>query len=144
MKRILWLSGFLIWITLSTSFAAERMTVMVDKANVRSGPGNNYDVIWMVEKYHPVLIVKTSGEWYRFRDFEGDEAWIHKSLLGKTPAVIVIKDNINVRSGPGTNHPVLFTVERGIPFKVIERKSPWVHLEHADGDKGWIHQALLW
>ena len=80
MKRYLLWSVVLIAVTAGLA-RAERMTVDVPVANVRSGPGAKYDVIWKVEKYHPVMIVKKSGAWYRIRDFEQDEGWIHKSLL---------------------------------------------------------------
>jgi len=128
----------------STAALAERLTVESDIANIRSGPGTKHDIIWNVEKYHPLFILEKSGNWYRFRDFEGDEGWIHNSLLGKTPAVITIKDTCNIRSGPGTNNAIVFTVEKGIPFKNLTKQGKWIQLEHADGDQGWIHQSLVW
>ena len=100
--------------------------------------------MWKVEKYHPLFIIESSGAWYHFRDFEGDRGWVHKSLVGKIPAVITKKDQCNVRSGPGIKQPVLFTVEKGIPFKVLQRKGRWLEVEHADGDRGWIHDSLVW
>jgi len=35
-------------------------------------------------------------------------------------------------------------VEKGIPFKVLGHKDNWLHVEHADGDQGWIHASLVW
>ncbi len=128
----------------STAALAERLTVASDIANIRSGPGTKHDIIWNVEKHHPLFILEKSGHWYRFRDFEGDEGWIHDSLLTKTPAVITIKDTCNIRSGPGTNNTILFTVEKGIPFKVLKKQENWIQIEHADGDQGWIHKSLVW
>ena len=55
----------------STAALAERLTVGSDIANIRSGPGTKYDILWNVEKYHPLFILEKSGNWYRFRDFEG-------------------------------------------------------------------------
>ena len=128
----------------STAALAERLTVGSDIANIRSGPGTKYDIIWNVEKYHPLFILEKSGNWYRFRDFEGDEGWIHNSLLKDIPAAITIKDTCNIRSGPGTNNAILFTVEKVIPFKVLKKQGDWVQIEHADGDQGWIHKSLVW
>ena len=123
---------------------AERMAVNSDVANIRSGPGTNFDVLWKVEKYHPLEIIEKKGNWYRFSDFEKDQGWVHKSLLGDFRAVVVIRPNCNVRSGPSLDNPILFTVEKGIPFKVIGEKGEWLHVEHADGDTGWIHASLVW
>ena len=123
---------------------AQRMTIIANVANIRSGPGQKYEILWQVEKFHPILVIKKTGKWYRFRDFEGDEGWVHASLVGDIPSVITKGEKCNVRSGPGTGYKVLFAVEKGIPFSVLQRKKKWVYLRHADGDKGWIHESLLW
>ncbi len=134
-----------LFITLSSGVAmAERLAVSASVANIRSGPGTEYDVIWQVGKYHPIQVIKKSGTWYRFNDFEQDEGWIHKSLVSKIRTVITKKKKSNIRSGPGTRHKIVFTVEKGIPFRVIKRKGSWIFIEHADGDKGWIYEALVW
>jgi SH3-like domain-containing protein len=128
----------------SSAAFAQRMTVIANVANIRSGPGQKYEILWQVEKFHPVLVINKTGKWYRFRDFEGDEGWIHAALVGDIPAVITKGEKCNVRSGPGTGYKVLFAVEKGIPFTVLQRKEKWVYVRHADGDKGWIHDSLLW
>jgi SH3-like domain-containing protein len=135
---------FLLIIFLAGTASAERLAVSAPVANIRSGPGTNHDVIWKVEQYFPIRIIEKSGEWYHFEDFEGDKGWVHKSLVGNISAVITNNDACNIRSGPGTSNPIMFTVEKGIPFKVLERKDSWIHIEHADGDKGWIHKSLIW
>ena len=97
-------------------FAQERLSVTAGIANMRSGPGTKYDVLWQVEQYHPVIIVEKRENWYKIKDFENDTAWIHKSLLGKVHGVITIKEKCNVRSGPATKNSISFTVEKGVPF----------------------------
>lgn len=124
--------------------AAERLTVKASIANIRSGPGTGHDVLWQVEKYHPVIVVEKKGSWVKFKDFEGDMAWIHDSLLTRVEGVITSKTNCNVRSEPTTDSRIVFTVERGVPFRVIKRQGDWIHIEHADGEKGWIYHTLVW
>ena len=123
---------------------AQRLSVTVDVANIRSGPNTNETVIWQVEKYYPLNVIQTQGEWCLFEDFEGDRGWVAVSLLDDTRSVVVKKENCNVRSGPGTNTEIRFTVDKGVPFKVLEEKGAWLHVVHADGDKGWIHRSLVW
>jgi SH3-like domain-containing protein len=122
----------------------ERYAVSASKANIRSGPGTKYDWVWQVGKYYPIEVENKKGNWYYFKDFEGDAGWIHKSLIEKIPTVITDKDKCNVRKGPSTKYDIAFTVGQGIPFRVIEKKGNWIHVEHADGDKGWIHKSLVW
>jgi SH3-like domain-containing protein len=123
---------------------AERLSVSSRIANIRSGPGTDHEILWKVESYYPIMVLKKSGSWINFRDFEGDEGWIHTSLVRKKPTVITIKNKCNVRTGPGTNHKVIFTVEKGIPFLIIGRQKSWIQIKHADGDRGWIHKSLVW
>jgi SH3-like domain-containing protein len=124
--------------------SAERLAVKAAVANVRSGPGTQYDIIWKVERYHPLQVVKKSDRWIQFRDFEDDIGWIHGSLVADIPAVITRSDRCNIRSGAGTKFSILLTVERGIPFKVLKRQGKWLQVLHADGDQGWIHKSLVW
>lgn len=135
---------FLLIMLLAGTASAERLAVSKPVANIRSGPGTKHNVLWKVEKYFPLRIIEKSGEWYHFEDFEGDKGWVHKSLVSKISAVITKNDACNIRSGPGTSNKIIFTVEKGIPFKVLKRKGSWIQIQHADGDKGWIHKSLVW
>lgn len=134
----------ILFFSFGSAQAQTRYSVSASIANIRSGPGLEYTILWKVERNHPLNVIKTQGEWSQFIDFEGDKGWIHRQLINKTPAVIVIRENCNIRSGPGTNHPVVFTSNRGVPFKVLERRGAWINIEHADGDKGWIFNDLVW
>lgn len=123
---------------------AERLSIKVPKANIRSGPGTKYEIIWQVGIYYPVQIIKKSGHWYQFSDYEGDAGWISDKLLGKQGTVITVKDKCNVRSGPATKYPVIFTTEKGVAFKVLKKQGKWIKIQHPDGDQGWIYKTLVW
>lgn len=143
LKKILLLVGTMATLCAATAHA-ERLAVLSKIANIRSGPGTQYEVMWQVEKYFPLSILEKHGRWYRFQDFENDIGWIHNSLVGKMPTVISRRPKCNVRSGPGTGNAIVFSVEKGIPFKVLGKKGNWLHVEHADGDSGWIYKTLVW
>ncbi len=138
------LLGLIILVTVIHAFAAARLSVSAPLANIRSGPGTAYDTLWQIEKFHPIEVLRRSGNWIFFRDFEGDQGWIHSSLVQKTPTVITAKEVCNIRSGPATSFSILFTVGKGIPFKILELKGDWYRIQHADGDTGWIHKSLVW
>jgi SH3-like domain-containing protein len=135
---------FLLVMLLAGAASAERLAVSAPVANIRSGPGTSHTLLWKVEKYFPIRVIEKSGKWYHFEDFEGDKGWVHQSLVKKISTVVTKNEACNIRSGPGTSHKILFTVEMGIPFKVLKREGNWIHIEHADGDKGWIHKSLVW
>ena len=124
---------------------AERLSVKASKANIRSGPGTSgYEVLWEVERYHPVEVIRKQDGWVYFQDFEGDNGWIYGKLLGTEATVITRTDLVNIRSGPGTEHAIAFKAEKGVPFRVLGRQGDWLHIASANGDKGYIHQKLVW
>jgi len=143
--KSLWFSGVMVFLlACGAAYAAQRISVSAAEANIRSGAGNNFDVLWKCEKHFPLSVVKKVGDWYQVKDFQGDEGWIHQSLVGNTPSVITAKDKAVLRSEPKPDAKVLFSVGQGIPFKVVKRSDKWILVEHADGDKGWIHESTVW
>jgi SH3-like domain-containing protein len=123
---------------------SQRMAVASEVANIRSGPDTESEVLWQVERYYPLLVIEKKDPWYRFKDIDGHQGWIHKSLLDTTATVIVRVRRANLRSGPGTENAIVFDAEKGTPFKVLTRKSAWLEVQHADGDSGWIFKSLVW
>lgn len=143
MKRLIFIFAVLFLLP-PVAQAAEYISVKVPVANIRSEPSESGDLLWKVEAYHPLLVLEKKGEWYHFKDFEGDVGWIYASLVNHDESVITIKDDCNVRSGPGTGNDILFKTEVGIPFKVLKKKGSWLNVLHTDGDRGWIHKSLVW
>lgn len=125
---------------------AERLAVSVDVANVRSGPATDNAELWKVKRNTPIEVIGSQDDWYLFKDFEGTKGWIHGDLVDDFEAVAIKdgKDLVNIRSGPGTDQDVILQAGEGVPFKVLEKDGDWLHVQHADGEKGWIHRALIW
>jgi SH3-like domain-containing protein len=148
LKRVLSVSVFFFILFSFSNVFAQKMAIKSSVANIRSGPGTNYEVLWQVEQYTPLLILDTdkTGNWYYIKDYEGTIGWISKDLLTQMDTVISKPrdERCNIRSGPGTNNDVIFKSIKGVPFKVLERKGDWIHIQHADGDEGWIHKTLVW
>ena len=57
--------------------------VKVDKANVRSGPGDKYKKTSMSPalKYDSFKVIKTQASWVKVLDEFGDSGWIFRKLL---------------------------------------------------------------
>ncbi|PIP41224.1 MAG: hypothetical protein COX19_04100 [Desulfobacterales bacterium CG23_combo_of_CG06-09_8_20_14_all_51_8] len=147
-KTISFISVLLLMVLAATDADAERLAVNSSVANVRSGPGTNYEVLWQVEKYTPLQVVDKdkTGDWYYIKDYEGTIGWINRDILDNTDTVITkpLDERCNIRSGPDTKGDVVFKAVKGVPFKVLERKGDWLHVEHADGEGGWVHKTLVW
>jgi len=118
--------------------------VKVETANVRKQPTARAEALWQVYENDPLKVLAERGAWLKVRDFEGEEGWVYAPLTDERPAVIVTASVANVRSGPGTSHPVAYTADRGVAFLVIRTRGEWLEVEHADGERGWLHRTLVW
>lgn len=57
--------------------------------------------------------------------------------------VSVIKDEVNVRTGPGTNNPIRMELFQGYPLKVLQKRGDWFEVSDFENDKGWIYASLV-
>ncbi len=126
---------------------ADALCVNVQKANIRSGPGTQYVIVWEVYKYMPFDKVGTpiTGNWFAVRDVDGDVNWIHKSLVTNRYRCAVVKtEGVNLRTGPGTKYLKIGVVKKYYSFKILQRRGMWVRLKDEWGSIGWIHRSYLW
>lgn len=56
--------------------------------------------------------------------------------------VSVTAREANVRSGPGTQHAVHWSLSRGYPLQVIARRGEWLQVRDFEKDTGWVHRSL--
>jgi SH3-like domain-containing protein len=141
-----WLLG-VVALGLAMSAAAENVEfvrVTAEAANVRKSPARSADALRQAFEDDPLRVLATRGGWLKVRDFEGQEGWIHAGLTDGRATVIVTARVANVRSGPGTEHAVTYTAERGVAFRVTGTRGSWVRVTHSDGAQGWVHRELVW
>ena len=51
---------------------------------------------------------------------------------------------VNVRAGPGTNYPILWSYHlRGYPVKAISQFGVWYKIIDIEGEEGWIYQNFF-
>ena len=86
----IWGFGVAVGLGLACSAHAERatpsglpvpryVTLKFDEVNARSGPGDDYRLLWIYRAAGlPVQVVAENSEWRRICDPEGGLAWVHK------------------------------------------------------------------
>jgi SH3-like domain-containing protein len=117
--------------------------VKVDVANLRVRPSIEAERVRSAHENEPLHVIGRQGEWLKVRDVAGDDAWIHAPLTDGRPAVVVVRDVVNVRERPGTGHEIAFTAERGVNLLVVDRAGRWRRVRHEVGE-GWVHDSLVW
>ncbi|MEW6428753.1 MAG: SH3 domain-containing protein [Thermodesulfobacteriota bacterium] len=56
--------------------------------------------------------------------------------------VSIAAARVNLRSGPGTHHPVEWILGRGYPLLVLQKKGRWLKVRDYAGDTGWVYAKL--
>jgi SH3-like domain-containing protein len=56
--------------------------------------------------------------------------------------VSVAREEVNLRSGPGTRYSAEWVLSRGFPLKVVGRRGDWLQVQDFENDKGWILRTL--
>jgi SH3-like domain-containing protein len=65
------------------------------------------------------------------------------STAGAITLVSVAGENVNIRSGPGTNYSVVWELGEGFPLQVLEKKGDWIKVVDFEGDSGWVYKKLV-
>jgi SH3-like domain-containing protein len=65
-------------------------------------------------------------------------------LLAQTVAaaemVSIAGDDINMRSGPGTNHQILWKIDSGFPLEIVSTRGEWLQVRDFENSTGWVHR----
>jgi Uncharacterized protein conserved in bacteria len=56
--------------------------------------------------------------------------------------VAIVGDDINMRSGPGTGHSILWKLDSGFPLEVIGTKDDWFNVRDFEGSSGWVSKKM--
>lgn len=95
MKKLIYIAISLAFVVTAQPAITDEMDVMYgsirqNEANVRSGPGTQYPILWIYKKFgYPVEIIRKYQSWYQIRDVEGETGWVYKSLISKRRTTLV-------------------------------------------------------
>lgn len=126
----------------ASALEPEFKSVKTKTAQARLDSRKDAKVAWAMWKYFVVEILKYRGDWRFIRDFEGDEAWVHKEVLADVPCVQVKGKTANLRKSPGGK--VLWELSRGYGLRVFSRRGNWLEVSDLEDANGWIHVSTVW
>ena len=133
--------------TFALSAPAFAVCVKVPQANLRHGPGTDFEKSWEVYQYMPFKKIGQDGDWYHVEDMDGDKHWIFHELVSDDIRCAAVNSNkINVRTGPGTSYAKnpLGPVQKYYSFKVLDIQGAWVKVNDSAFDEAWVARSLLW
>jgi SH3-like domain-containing protein len=113
------------------------------KVNVRVGPGTQYPISWVYkQKGWPIEAIAKHQGWYKIRDNDGEEGWIHGRFFSKTRYTLTESDSIiNMYKKPD-GKKIIMLFEPGVPVKLLECQLSICGTSYAN-QKGWIERKNL-
>jgi SH3-like domain-containing protein len=121
------------------------VSLKFDEVNVRSGPGDDYDVVWV---YHarrlPVQIVEETRDWRKVCDPDGGSAWVRKSALdGKRTLFRAKAGDLDLRKRPKPDAPLAAKLRAKSIVDFDRADGGWRRVK-VDGVAGWAPASELW
>lgn len=146
MAKTLLFAVMMLVLTAAPGWGKTMKSIGKEKVNVRSGPGLKHDVLFQVHLGYPLVVKKRKGDWVQCADWLGNTGWVHRPLLADVPTVVVVKENVKVRRGPGLRHRVVTGVDKGEVYKIFQRRKNWLRIGYyREGREiGWVRHDLVW
>lgn len=120
------------------------VSLATDKANLRTGPGRRYPILWVfVRRNLPLEVTAEYGVWRRVRDIDGAVGWMHGRLLSGRRSAIVTGSIRVLRARPEEAARPLLRLQPGVLAEVLECERAWCRIK-VRGKKGWLRRESLW
>jgi len=140
-------------VALSPAWAADEtgprlprfVSLHADKINLRTGPGRQYPIEWVLtRKDMPVQVIAEFEHWRRIRDWDGTVGWVQEHMLTGKRTVVVGKGAARpLYQLPDPGSAVLARAEPGVVARLAECRGAWCRVE-TDDVAGWIKRSDLW
>lgn len=111
----------------------------------RRGPGKDHRIDWVYRSPGlPVQVLEEAGAWRRVKDPEGDEVWLHATLLSPTRTVFVSPQRLTLRVAPRPEARPVAYMEHGVTAVLKECLGGWRRVAVGDRATGWVAAEDLW
>jgi SH3-like domain-containing protein len=121
------------------------VSVKSDKAFIRTGPGLRYPISWVFEKEDlPVEIIQEFDTWRKIRGPEGEEGWVHQTLISGQRTVLVTGDApVTLYRDPDIEARAVAKAEVGVIARLLRCGASMCELQK-DNYRGWTPRNSLW
>lgn len=120
------------------------VTLGPDEVNLRTGPGIRYPIRLVIRKQGlPVEVIREFDVWRQVRDKDGDEGWVHKSMLsGRRGVIVTGATQVLLRKPDDGARPVV-RLEAGVVAALETCEAAWCSLS-VGGYDGWLKRNVVW
>ena len=116
-----------------------------DRVNLRTGPGRQYPIQWVLtRKDMPVEVVAQFEHWRRIREWDGTEGWVQQHMVaGKRFVVVNRGGDRPLYREPDAASAAIARAEPGVVARLAECRGGWCRVETGEVS-GWMRRADLW
>ena len=119
-------------------------SINAGKARMRTGPGQQFPVVWMYQRAGlPIKVVATYPSWRKVEDPDGTQGWMQANLISDTRTAIVTGEIRPMRAEPSPTAKIVWRAEPGVTGKITDCANGWCKLD-VGGKLGYIETAHLW
>ena len=118
------------------------------RVNIRSGPGTAHSVIGTANKGDSFVVLNREDDWYAIRYPGNTKAYINAQYLSvsqdsRLPATVKAgSGSVNIRSGPGTDQPLLGSFSGSTALNVTGESGYWYAVSY-NGKTGYVAKWLV-
>ena len=119
------------------------LSLKKNEANVRYGPGLNYEVKYIYRKINlPVKLIDKKENFRKIIDLKKNSGWIHWMLLKPSNSIIILEDKILFKKPSNFSEP-LAKLDKGRLLIIKKCENEWCNISTGKYT-GWVKIRNIW
>lgn len=120
-------------------------SVRVSEVNMRAGPGEDYQILWVYKRpMLPLKVLRIKEGWRLVRDPDGAQGWVLARFLSrKAGGFVQGKDPADMREKGSSDARLLWRLAPGVVGELGDCANNWCEFT-VGPRKGFVPQARLW
>ena len=120
------------------------VSLKFNEANLRSGPGREYPVLWQYRlEGLPLLVDAEFGVWRKVRDADGTTGWMHGAGLSLRRMAFIREGMAKIYQKENSESDVVAVAEKYSLLELESCPKNWCRVA-AENVKGWVKRSEIW
>lgn len=127
------------------AWAVEFRSIAAAAVVLYDAPSAQAKKLYLADRYYPVEIIVSLGEWFKVRDGRGELAWVEAKNLSAARMLLVTAARADVHAAPDAASTVTFRADKDVVLELLDAgSSGWPKVRHRDGMTGFVQSSQVW